>query len=69
VRDQNKQKGVCHIPPFFDFHPKVAIEFYGGQNGFGCYLMVMIESILFDIQQWQLNLVAIKSILISIGHG
>jgi hypothetical protein len=30
----------------------------GNQNGFGRHLMARIESILFAIQWWQLNLVA-----------
>jgi hypothetical protein len=34
---------------FFNLHPKVVIESNGGQNAFGCHLMVTIESILFAI--------------------
>jgi hypothetical protein len=35
----------------------VATKFDGDQNGFGCHLMAGTESILFAIQQCQLNLV------------
>jgi hypothetical protein len=38
----------------------VATKSNGDQNGFGCHLMVGTKSILFTIQQWQLNLVAMN---------
>jgi hypothetical protein len=37
----------------------IATKFDGNKNGFGRHLMARIESILFTIQQWQSNLVAI----------